>query len=127
MGYRFLADLTLIVHLIFIIFVLFGGLLCLLRTSFLFVHLPAAAWGVWVEWQGIVCPLTPLENHFRKRAAGQGYSEGFVEHYLVPIIYPEGLTSSIQLLLGGIVLATNILIYLYVVIHYRKSSAKVDG
>ena len=77
MGYRFLADLTLALHLCFILFVLFGGLLCLFRTGMIWFHLPAASWGVWVEWAGRTCPLTPLENHFRKLASGRGFFRWF--------------------------------------------------
>lgn len=126
MGYRLLADLTLILHLLFILFVLFGGLLCLFRSYLWILHIPAACWGVWVEWQGIICPLTPLENHFRRQAFDQGYSGGFIEQYLLPLIYPAGLSSSIQLVLAGIVLASNILVYLYVGVQHKKSIQKVD-
>ena len=96
MGYRIAADLTLALHLTFILFVLFGGLLCLHRTLWIWLHLPSVTWGVWVEWAGWICPLTPLENHFRHMASSEGYQEGFVEHYHVPLIYPEQLTVSLQ-------------------------------
>ena len=116
MGYRLAADLTLILHLVFVVFVIFGGLLCLHRTRWVWLHLPSMIWGVWVEWAGWICPLTPLENHFRRMASGQGYREGFVEHYLVPLIYPEQLTISLQWLLGGLILVINIFVY-YCVLH----------
>jgi len=90
--YRVLADLTLGLHLAFILFALLGGLLCRHRKHWAFLHLPTLLWGVWVEWSGTICPLTPLENHFRELASGQGYQGSFIEHYLVPIIYPQGLT-----------------------------------
>ena len=127
MGYRFAADLTLILHLLFIVFVLFGGLLCLHRTRWLWLHLPSMLWGVWVEWAGWVCPLTPLENHFRQSASGQGYRDDFVEHYLIPLIYPEQLTVSLQWFLGSLVLAINIFIYYYVFQRRRDQKVKVDG
>jgi hypothetical protein len=114
MGYRLAADLTLLLHLLFIIFVLLGGLLCLHRIHWAWLHLPAMAWGVWVEWAGWICPLTPIENHFRHLASNQGYREGFVEHYLVPLIYPGQLTVSLQWILGSSVLIINIFVYLYV-------------
>ncbi len=114
MGYRLLADLTLIFHFCFILFVLFGGLLCLYRRYWLCLHLPAVVWGVWIEYSGGICPLTPLENHFRQLATGSGYDSGFIEHYLLPIIYPHSLSVSLQLIFGLTVIIINILIYLYV-------------
>jgi len=125
-GYRFLADLTLALHLCFILFVLFGGLLCLFRTGMIWFHLPAASWGVWVEWAGRTCPLTPLENHFRKLASGHGFSGGFIEHYLVPVIYPLRLNSSLQWFLGASVIFINLVVYLFVLNRIRKRSRQVD-
>jgi len=125
-GYRFLADLILTLHLCFILFVLFGGLLCLFRIGMIWLHLPAASWGVWVEWAGRTCPLTPLENHFRQLASGQGFSGGFIEHYLVPIIYPEHLNASLQWFLGVVVILINLVVYLFVLCRIRKRSRQVD-
>ena len=127
MGYRLAADLTLALHLTFILFVLFGGLLCLHRTRWIWLHLPAMIWGVWVEWAGWICPLTPMENYFRKMASGQGYREGFIEHYLVQLIYPDLLTISLQWLLGGLLLTINIFVYYYVLHKRIKQQRKVDG
>jgi len=124
MWYRFAADLTLLLHLLFIVFVLFGGLLCLHRTRWIWLHLPSMFWGVWVEWSGWICPLTPLENHFRQRASGQGYRGDFVEHYLIPLIYPEQLTVSLQWFLGSLVLAVNIFIYCCVLQRLRKTAGE---
>ena len=121
MGYRLAADLTLVLHLLFILFVIFGGLLCLHRVRWAWLHLPAMIWGVCVEWAGWICPLTPLENHFRQLASGQGYRGGFVERYLIPVIYPEQLTVSLQWVLGGLVLIVNIFVYLYVFQKKRKT------
>ena len=126
MGYRLAADLTLVLHLLFIIFILFGGLLCLHRIRWAWLHLPAIVWGVWVEWAGWICPLTPLENYFRQRSSEQGYPGGFVEHYLIPVIYPEQLTILIQWLLGALVLVINIFVYLYVFRKKRKQDKLVD-
>jgi hypothetical protein len=120
MGYRLAADLTLVLHLAFIAFVLFGGLLCFRHIRWIWLHLPSMIWGVWIEWTGWICPLTPLENHFRQLASGQGYRDGFVEHYLIPLIYPEQLTVSLQWLLGGLVLVVNIFVYLCVLQKRRK-------
>jgi len=126
MVYRLAADLTLLLHLAFIIFVLFGGLLTLRKCFWIWLHLPALFWGLWVEWAGWSCPLTPLENHFRQLASVQEYSGGFIEHYLVPLIYPDRLTVSLQWLLGCTVLCVNILIYCYVFQTWSKNQRQVD-
>ena len=126
MGYRLAADLTLVLHLLFILFVVFGGLLCLHRVRWAWLHLPAMIWGVWVEWAGVICPLTPLENHFRQLASGQGYQGGFVEHYLLPLVYPEQLTVLMQWIFGSLVLVINIFVYLYVFRKKRKPCEQVD-
>ncbi|MBP0631956.1 MULTISPECIES: DUF2784 domain-containing protein [unclassified Cupriavidus] len=106
-----LADLVVIVHGLFIVFVVAGGLLVLRWPRLAWVHLPAAAWGVMIEWSGWICPLTPLENALRRAAGEAGYSEGFVERYLLPLIYPVGLTPAVQLWLGLIVLVVNVTVY----------------
>ncbi|RMM09058.1 hypothetical protein ALP05_03979 [Pseudomonas caricapapayae] len=111
MVYRVAADAVVMFHLLFIVFVLFGGLLVLSRPWLALLHVPAAVWGSAVEFLHLYCPLTPLENTLRSVAGEQGYSGGFVEHYLVPLIYPAGLTPGIQLWLGGIVLLVNVVVY----------------
>lgn len=116
---RLLADLVLVVHLLFILFALLGGLLWLWRKWLPLIHLPAAGWAVLVELQGRACPLTPLENRLRRLAGESGYEGGFIDHYLTAIIYPPGLTSDIQMLLGGLALGINLLIYGWV--GYRLS------
>lgn len=126
MGYRFLADLTLVLHLSFILFVLFGGLLCLFRYGMIWLHLPAAAWGVWVEYSDQTCPLTPLENHFRQAASGQGFAGGFVEHYLIPIIYPQHMDTALQWFLALAVVFVNLVVYLFVLYVRRKRAQQVD-
>jgi len=110
---RLAADATLLLHLAFIAFALFGALLALRWRWIPFVQLPAAAWGAFVEFTGRLCPLTELENHFRALAGQGGYSESFVERYLLPIIYPAGLTRHVQLVLAAVVLAINAGIYGY--------------
>lgn len=105
------ADAVLFVHLLFIVFVLFGGLLVWRWYRLVWLHVPAALWGVTVEVLHLQCPLTPLENSLRQAAGQAGYAGGFVEHYLVPIIYPAGLTPQVQLWLGALVLLFNALIY----------------
>ncbi len=121
MGYELVADLILVLHLLFIVFVIFGGLLCLYRVCWAWLHLPAMIWGIWVEWSGRICPLTPLEKYFRQLAFDQGYQGSFVEHYLVPLIYPQHLTISLQWLFGGLILLSNVLIYFFVLRKYLKT------
>ena len=105
------ADVVVVIHLGFILFVVFGGLLALRWPATACVHLPAMTWGAYVEFAGSICPLTPLEQALREHAGEQGYSGGFVEHYVIPLIYPENLTASIGLVLGTLVLAVNALVY----------------
>ena len=126
MGYRLATELTLIFHLLFILFVLFGGLLALRKNFWIWLHIPAVLWGLWVEWAGWLCPLTPLENYFRRRASIPEYPESFIEHYLVSMIYPEQLTVSLQWFLGGILLIVNLLIYFYVFRLRNKHQCRVD-
>jgi len=112
MLYRIAADGLLLFHLLFILFVLFGGLLALKWPALIWAHLPAVAWGVTVEVLHLSCPLTEWENLMRQAAGQTGYGGGFIEHYIWPVIYPAGLTPEIQLALGSVVLAINVLVYL---------------
>lgn len=111
MTYLFLADSALILHLLFIGFVTFGGLLALRNPWVALAHIPAACWGSFIELTGRGCPLTTLEITFRRAAGDAGYSESFIEHYLFPIIYPPGLTRDMQFWLAGFVIISNVLIY----------------
>ncbi len=111
MLFRIAADTILLLHLSFIIFAILGALLAFRWRWMPFVHLPAAAWGVVVELTGRICPLTYLENHFRQKAGQAGYDDSFIEHYLLNIIYPAGLTQEVQYFLGGFVLVINVAIY----------------
>lgn len=106
-----LADATVIVHLGFVVFVVLGGLLVIRRREWVVLHLPAALWGAAVELGGWVCPLTPLENWLREGAGEAGYRGGFVEHYIVSLLYPPGLTRGVQVTLGIAVLAVNVVFY----------------
>jgi cytochrome c biogenesis protein CcdA len=112
MLYRIAADGLVLFHLLFILFVLFGGLLVLKWRWLIWGHLPVAAWGVSVEILHLTCPLTEWENRMRLAAGQTGYGGGFIEHYVWPVIYPAGLTPTIQLALGSVVLAVNVLVYL---------------
>lgn len=112
MPYRILADATVLLHAGFVAFVVLGGLLVLRWPRLAWVHVPAAAWGAWVEFAGIVCPLTPLENWFRARGGQAAYTSDFIEHYLMPVLYPASLSRDLQFALGGIVLVVNAAVYL---------------
>lgn len=111
MLYRVLADLTAVFHFLFILFIVFGGLLVFYRKWIAWVHIPAVLWGVLIELFGWYCPLTPLENSLRLAANQQGYRGGFVQHYLLPLIYPGELTRGIQIILGILVFAVNTVVY----------------
>ena len=111
MIYRALADAVLVLHLGFVLFVVLGALLVLRWPTLAWLHIPAAIWGVLIEFTGWICPLTPLENSFRERGGEAGYSGGFIQHYIQPLLYPAGLTRSTQFALGGIALILNLAAY----------------
>ena len=111
MRYRILADIVLLLHLGFILFVALGAFTVVRWPRLVWLQLPAAAWGVLIELANWTCPLTPLENWLRLRAGEAIYRESFVAHYLLPIVYPEGLTRGIQVLLGLSVVAINAVVY----------------
>jgi Protein of Unknown function (DUF2784) len=111
MAYRILADLVVGVHALFVAFVVLGGLLALRWPWAAAAHLPAAVWGTLIEFRGWVCPLTPLENSLRASAGQAGYEGGFIEHYLLPVLYPAGLTRGVQLVFGSLVIAVNVVVY----------------
>lgn len=111
MAYRWLADLVVVVHVAFVAFVVLGALAVMRWPRVAWVHVPAAIWGVLVEVLGWTCPLTPLENAWRARAAGAGYQGGFVEHYVLGALYPADLTRAVQWGLGALVLVLNAVAY----------------
>lgn len=121
MAYRLAADALVLLHLVFILFALLGGLLALKWRPVLALHLPAALWGVLVEVMHWRCPLTRWENLMRQAAGQAGYADSFIEHYLWPLIYPAGLTPAIQWLLGALVLAVNLLIYRRIYQRWRRA------
>lgn len=108
---RVLADAVVVAHLAFIAFVVGGGALLLGWPRIAWLHVPAVVWGAYAELTSTICPLTPLENVLRLRAGQAGYAGGFVEHYLMPIIYPAGLTPHVQTILGVFVVAVNLAFY----------------
>ena len=111
MSDQLAASATALLHFAFILFVVFGGLLVLRWPRLMWLHLPAAAWGVLIEFFGWWCPLTRWENHFLREAGRAGYDGGFVAHYIMPVIYPAGLTRGLEIAIGVFVLALNAVIY----------------
>ena len=109
--YEFFANLTLITHFIFILFVIFGGLIFFIFSKVIYIHLPALIWGIYIEFNNSICPLTYLENWFLYQGGLTTYSGNFINKYLYQIIYPEGLTANIQIYLGITLIIINILIY----------------
>jgi hypothetical protein len=111
MIYRLLAGCVVAFHLGFVLFVVLGGLLALRWPRAAWLHLPAAVWGALVEFTQILCPLTTLENHFRQLGGEAGYSGGFIERYMLPVLYPAGLNQGIQVALGVFVVLLNVTVY----------------
>jgi hypothetical protein len=124
---RLSADAVVLVHAAFIAFVVLGGLLALRDVRWAWLHLPAAAWGAYAELTATVCPLTPLENALRARAGGAGYEGGFVEHYLIPLIYPAGLTPAHQSWIGAFVVVVNVAAYAFVLWRRHGRGAGADN
>jgi hypothetical protein len=120
MLYRVLADCAALAHAAFVAFVVLGGLLAWRRPGLVWVHVPCALWAAALEFGGWICPLTPLENALRARAGLQGYRGGFVEHYVIPILYPAGLTPPTQVLLGTLVLVVNLVVYTVLIRRARR-------
>lgn len=115
------ADAVLVFHALFILFAALGALLVAWRRRFAWLHVPALAWAVWIEVTHGICPLTPLENALRRAAGEAGYAGGFVDHYLVPLVYPAGLTPRHQLALAGALVALNALLYGWALFRRRRS------
>jgi Protein of Unknown function (DUF2784) len=111
MHFRLLAEFIVCVHIAFIAFAVLGGLLVLRWPRIVMIHLSTFVWAAYVEFSGRICPLTPLENHFRVLAGEAGYGTGFIEHYALPLIYPSDLTRTLQVILGGAVVLVNTAIY----------------
>jgi len=124
--YRSLADLVLVVHLAFVLFVVLGGLLVLRWPKIAWGHVPVAVWGVLIEYTGWICPLTPLENWFRLKGGETGYSGDFIEHYVLRTLYPTGLTRGTQIVLGTLVLVLNVIAYSVLIVK-RNRGRRVTG
>ena len=129
MIYRLLADVVFLAHLAFVLFVVLGGIAVWLRPKLAWLHVPAVAWGALIEFAGWICPLTPWEQSLRQLAGERGYSGGFVEYYLFPVLYPEGLTRDVQIALGLIVLTVNVIAYSLIVRRraYSRASNKPES
>ena len=111
MVYRLLADGVVLLHATFVLFVVLGGFLAWRWRWVAVGHIPCALWGITIEYGGWICPLTPLENALRARAGLEGYHGGFVEHYVIPALYPAGLARPTQAVLGTLVLTVNLVAY----------------
>jgi hypothetical protein len=122
--FRAAADVALAAHATFVVFVVAGGLLVLRWRWIAWVHVPAAVWGVTIELAGWICPLTPLENYLLQRAGSSGYRGEFIEHYVLPLLYPVHLTRELQIVLGVFAFAVNLLIYSYVVRAARRAPGR---
>jgi hypothetical protein len=120
MYWKLLADSVVLVHLAFVAFVIGGGFVAWRYPLVTLAHVPALLWGIWIEWSGRVCPLTPLENHLRERAGESGYPGGFIEHYVIPVLYPPGLTHEVQWVLGALLVAINVAAYAGILVRRRK-------
>jgi hypothetical protein len=127
MLFHLAANAVLVFHLCFIAFAVFGGWLVLWRSRCAWLHLPAWAWAIWIELSHHICPLTPLENHFRHLAGESGYSGGFIEHYIVPLIYPPGLEPADQVALGSLLLTMNLALYGAAFLRLRRRRAQPPG
>ena len=119
--YELAANLTLIVHFAFILFVVFGALLFFVATKIIFIHFPALIWGSYIELTNSICPLTYLENWFLHKANLTSYSEGFIQNYLVPIVYPVSLTKDLQIYLGVALIVVNIVFYAFIFNKLKKN------
>jgi hypothetical protein len=122
MAYNLLADLVTILHFLFVLFALMGGLLVIRWRKMILMHLPSAFWAAGIEFSGWICPLTPLENWLRIRGGAAGYAGDFVGQYVLKLIYPAGLTRDIQVILGVVVIGINIVIYGYVLFMSKSKS-----
>lgn len=121
MPYHVLADAVVVLHFAFLTFVVAGGLLALRWPKLAWVHVPAAIWGILIEFYGWTCPLTPLELALRQRAGEAAYAGGFIAHYIMRVMYPDGLTRGTQAVLGALVLALNVGVYAAVVVRARRA------
>ena len=119
--YEYLANITLLVHLIFILFVIFGGFLFFLFSKIIYFHIPALIWGIYIEFTNTICPLTYLENWFLFKSDLTTYSNGFINNYILAFVYPKDLTADIQFYLGIALIIINIIIYGFIIKNIKKN------
>lgn len=127
MLFRLTADLIVVLHFLFVVFALLGGLFVLRYNRIIWLHIPTALWAAYVAVAGKICPLTPLENWLRRKGGFTAYDESFIEHYLTPILYPQGLTRGLQLSLGLFVLILNICLYTYIFMRKKRDGVFQNG
>ncbi len=127
MPYQFLADTVVIVHAAFVVFVVLGAFLVLFWKKVAFFHLPSVAWAAFIEFSGRICPLTPLENLFREKGGAPVYADGFIEHYIIPVLYPEILTRQLQIIFGVLVIIINLTVYGSVYFRFRLNRKIAKG
>ncbi|MDQ5988130.1 MAG: hypothetical protein CSYNP_03886 [Syntrophus sp. SKADARSKE-3] len=118
--YTFLANATVIVHVAFVVFAVFGGIAVVYRVKWAWIHIPAALWAAVVELMDWTCPLTPLENFFREKSGMVAYRTDFIDHYVVPVLYPDSLTRRCQVFLGLAVVAFNLSVYAWAFFRRRR-------
>jgi len=123
---RFTADVIVLLHLAFILFVAVGGLFVLRWPKLAWAHLPAVVWGALIELAGWICPLTPLENRLRAAAGDVAYTGGFIDRYIIPIVYPAGLTRGMQLGLAAAVVIVNLIFYGTLMIRRKRRGSQED-
>ena len=119
-----MADFVVALHVAFVLFVVLGGLLTLRWPRIIWLHVPAVIWGALIEFTGWMCPLTPLEHRLRRAGGGTDYEGDFIAQYILPVLYPDGLTRRDQLMLGGVALAVNAAIYALVLVRHRRQASK---
>ena len=119
-----MADVIVLLHFAFVAFVVLGGLLALRWPRVAWLHVPAVIWGALIEFTGWICPLTPLENRLRRASGEAGNERDFIAQYILPVLYPDGLTRRDQLVLGGVALSVNVAIYALVLVRHRRSQPK---
>jgi hypothetical protein len=127
LTYGLLADMVVLLHAGFVLCVVFGGLLVWRWPALAWIHLPAAVWGIAIEWAGAVCPLTPLENQLRRLSGQEPYAGDFVARYVVPVLYPAGLTRTAQVVLGLLALAVNVVVYALLLTRRRRGTGTRCG
>ena len=122
--FEILANITLVIHITFVLFVIFGSLLFFVTPKVIYLHLPSLVWGSYVEFSGSICPLTYLENWFLYQGNLTTYSNSFIQNYILPIIYPKNLSSELQIYLGTALIIINIIFYLLIILNLKKLSQK---